>query len=340
MILLTADWHLTDNPDEEYRWEIFKSVRRWLRKYEKLVICGDLTDRKDRHPAALLNRVLGEFRALAQDFPGRIVIFPGNHDLPLVGDSFWTFLGEVRGLEFISEPAEWYDGEVLVLPFTEDPVTAWADFDFDRYKAVLMHQPVDGARDAGSPKAVKGKPFPDLPRHLRIYSGDIHTPQAVKGVVYIGAPHPVKFGDRYECRMLVVDPNGWEIADEITMDPISRFMLTINDVAELEEVHAGAGDQAKVVCNIGLSQMGQWPAMRDAIYGWAERQEVRLFSVQPTVVLDGGAALRDEGAETWVEPLRPLDTLISFAEHEAIDEVTLELGAQFLEQAEKQRAAR
>ena len=58
--LLTADWHLTDKPLDEYRWDFIPWLGKQLKdkKIDVLYILGDLTEKKDKHNAIFLNRIL------------------------------------------------------------------------------------------------------------------------------------------------------------------------------------------------------------------------------------------------------------------------------------------
>lgn len=339
MKLLTADWHLTDNPDEEYRWGVFDVVRKQMARHRAtaLVILGDLADRKDRHSAALLNRMRGAFMRLAEDCQQEIMLFPGNHDMPIVGESFWTFLDDLPNVTFISQPAEWDDGRALVLPYTDDPVAAWDDFDLGAYEAIFMHQPVNGATEKGRTVLTK-KPFPELPPGPKVYSGDIHTPQVVGPVRYVGAPHPIKFGDRYRCQMLLVD-HKYRVAKELELAPIARHMLRVGSIDKLKHLPTQPGDQAQVVFELGLDAMARWPAIRDEIQNWAVRAQVRLFSIEPSVVIEKTSIAGQPLDDVYYGQSDPADVLVLFAEQEGIAEVPLEAGVDFLRAAVARRAA-
>ena len=61
MILVIGDLHLTDQPKDAYRFGIFKWIKKQIEKHqpEYTVILGDLTDKKDKHSAGLVNRIKG-----------------------------------------------------------------------------------------------------------------------------------------------------------------------------------------------------------------------------------------------------------------------------------------
>ena len=86
--LLTADWHLDDNPANAYRWQVFDHVRAALgeRPISLVFVLGDTFDRKDRHSAALINRFLVEIDTLP------FVFLRGNHDTTLRPPNYFDWL--------------------------------------------------------------------------------------------------------------------------------------------------------------------------------------------------------------------------------------------------------
>ena len=64
LTLLTSDLHLTDRPNDAYRWD-FLSKWLWGIRFDSLVILGDLTEEKDCHSSVLVNgqpRLCGGFQ--------------------------------------------------------------------------------------------------------------------------------------------------------------------------------------------------------------------------------------------------------------------------------------
>jgi UDP-2,3-diacylglucosamine pyrophosphatase LpxH len=54
--IITSDLHLTDRPQDEYRWGIFPWLVNQSKELEveNLFILGDLTDFKDKHSAKII----------------------------------------------------------------------------------------------------------------------------------------------------------------------------------------------------------------------------------------------------------------------------------------------
>ena len=329
MRLLTADWHLTDSASEDYRWKVFNNVRNvaLAHKCDVIHICGDLTDRKDRHSAVLVNNMLRGIRDLL-DAGLRVEFLLGNHDMPLSGPPFWAALNyafdAASGFHAITRPER--SGNIISLPFAPDPIEAWKSVDFRPEFTVLMHQPVDGAVAAnGHP--VTGLDISIFPRGVKVYSGDIHLPQVIGPVVYIGAPHHVSFGDEHPCRFLLLDSLGG--STEVLLPAIRKAVIPITRAADLDSAGLSEGDQARIRATIPISRVEQWPVEEEAIRAWASEHNVTIASIDVEV-----STIRKRGAAAQVDALSkaPADVLRAFAASEGIEGPVLDAGLSLLEE--------
>jgi predicted phosphodiesterase len=289
-ILLTADLHLTDKDEDAYRWDVFGSILDWCTENpsELVIIAGDLTDRKDRHSGVLVNMLADVLTEIAQNCR-KLIVLRGNHDTPLSGTPYWSVLSHLQGVDFVDQPEE-RDG-MWLLPYSPDPATDWASLDLRSQPLIIMHQTVTGVLGNNGHALINDK-MPPLPASVFIWSGDIHTPQSVDvpgldgadaGVNYIGSPHPINFGDKYECQMVELD---------LTMHPtvlqqfsLQKHMLDVATMAELHKAPTQPGDQARVRWHMAVGDVDQWPATQDAVRAWAKAAGVQLFGIEP--VLDG-----------------------------------------------------
>lgn len=329
--LLSADWHLTDNPAEEYRWDVFKHLQYWVEsqhpiKTIEIFFLGDLTDKKDRHSGTLVNRIVDGFCGL-MDAGASIFGMTGNHDQPLQGPPFWSCLHQLRkgtdltsGISWFTEPRTW--NGMAMLPFAEKPNEAWAQIDFRSIHTALIHQTVDGA--TGNNGIVLYNPrMLDIPRGTKVYSGDIHTPQVIGNVTYVGAPHPVAFGDDYPCRMLQLD-NDWNIEKVIKVESIQRMMLRIEHPDDLAKVKVKSDDQAKVRCKLSVTDIAQWPVWEAQINDWARRKGVILFTVEPEI------QVVSEQVTEFLPEDDPEYIMRAFAEAEQLDDQLIAAGIKLL----------
>lgn len=290
MDLLFTDTHLDDNPDNEYRWGIFDSVRAAATEHRvrRIFNLGDMWDRKDRFSSYFVNRLLVELRFTAACAP--LYILKGNHDTPLQGPAFFEFInGTFENVHYITEPTPLDD--LMLLPHASRPLEAWRGIKFSYFRAAFLHVTVTGALSENGIE-LTGPKLPIFPRGLRLYSGDVHTPQTVKNLTYVGSPHPVKFGDRFPCRMLLLD-DDYEIAQEIMLETLRKHVLYASTLDELREALAGCreGDQVRMRFNLAPGQIDDWAEIEAEIPHLLKKAGVRAASTEVTVV---GGATRDE----------------------------------------------
>lgn len=325
--LITTDLHLTEHPDAEYRWGLFDWLNEQIDKYSvKSFRClGDITDAKDNHSALLVNRVVQSFRSLnCKDK----LIMAGNHDWLVRGQEFFRFMGNEPGMQFITEPTEDPDVQgptVLYLPHSKNPVREWSRFSFDACDFVFMHQTIQGAR-ASNGQMMDGESLPDYRAAGRVYSGDIHVPQDVAGLTYIGAPYHVHFGDNYKPRVLLLDKDGKEVW--LRYPSPKRMMINAIDLRALREVDLSPGDQVKVTLTVNPAEKHEWSALRrDAIKILEERGAlVKGLRMQVQEVTRRGVErVKHSGVS-----LAPDDLLARFVEREELGGTALDIGLELM----------
>ena len=325
-MILTADLHLTDNEDDGYRWVIFDHLFELARDSHdtEIVILGDLTDRKDRHSAELVNRLIDQLAALSDK--NDVTILMGNHDMPINGRPFWQFLGHMgdASLRFITKPTERAGGAELYLPYASNPFEAWSQVNLAGRKAIFMHQTVTGAA-GNNGHVLENKKMPVFPRGPKIYSGDIHVPQKVGSVTYVGAPHPIKFGDDYPCRILRLD-SRYAICQEVPLTPPAKRILRASSMDEIERASVRANDRIQVFYSMPIAEVDQWPAIQARVQAWAEERHALLASIEPVII--GRVNYENEDAEMLASQTGLLasdatEVIRAFAESEGIGESSL-----------------
>jgi Calcineurin-like phosphoesterase len=324
--LLLTDLHLDDNPDNEYRWLIIEQVLQAIiqHRVDVVFILGDTVDRKDHHSAAFVNRLIPELLKLAAR--AAVVILRGNHDTPLHGPAFWEFLGYIEGLSYVTQPMPWHlfdndKPDLLLLPFAADPKEAWHGIRMSQYRALFMHATVSGAVVENG-IVMENSKFPILPRSCRIYSGDVHVPQTVGNITYVGAPHPIKFGDKYPCRMLLLDEH-FGIKLELPLHSLRKVMLDISSVEELRHLRLRHGDQVKIRFKCAADNVAKWGAVESTIAQWAADHGVIIAGTE--ILVD---SLHDGRAADPEQP--PEQILRDYAAHEAVPEELLAVGLTLL----------
>lgn len=292
-ILLVADLHLTANPEHEYRWRLFDFLEDQCHaeQVKTLVILGDLTDAKDYHPASLTNRVVEQIMRLRKVVP-EIFILQGNHDYLKAGESYFDFLSYLPGVYFASELtlSELDDGPaVAMLPHTKNPAKDWAGLDLSHYNYVFIHQTISGAV-ASNGQVMEGEQLPDLSTWGKIYSGDIHVPQVIGPVEYVGSPYHVHFGDRFRPRAVLLDRRNRPV--DLHHDNISRVAVTVRGMDDLREMDWRSGDHAKITVLVDPADVHDWKVIRRNIAAYLEEAKVLVHDIKLRVV-DTGARLED-----------------------------------------------
>lgn len=193
----------------------------------------------------------------------RIEILLGNHDYLREGHAYFEFLNHVPGVHFITEKYE--DGDqggplALFLPHTKNPTCDWAGMDLSHFSYVFMHQTAPGSVASNGQK-MDGEALPSL-KGPKVYSGDIHVPQVLGEIEYIGSPYHVHFGDRFKPRAVLLDSRGRP--HDLHFPTINRFTLSVSSIAELKREAADLkqGDQVKLRIRLEEADKHSWLTMR------------------------------------------------------------------------------
>lgn len=342
-IIFTADLHLSENPRDAYRHDFMNSyLPSVLREKdaEGLVILGDLTEEKDGHGSWLVNKVVQHLKNATAICP--VLFLPGNHDYTNPDHPFFEFLKHVPGITWVRTPCmggelppPWCDllPGSLFLPHTRRWQEDWKEFhlDDDRYDFIFAHQTFNGA-NVGFGRKMEGIPLDVFREDARVISGDIHVPQKLGPVTYVGAPYHVDFGDDYEGRFLI-----------LRGDKITRLRIGHNvrqkraiEAASLKEMRAVAkedcreGDVLRIRYHI--KDPAKWPETKAAIMEWAQKCPYVVHQVQP--VFEEVRTRKDRvRMEEQEEGRTDIQVLEDYARKHGIDDKTLAVGKEIVEAA-------
>lgn len=310
-ILFTSDIHLTDRYADEYRFGVFNKLRQVARDEGATVIAllGDITDAKGGHSAALVNRITREIDALSREF--EVYILKGNHDYTEEHLPFFGFLDLLPNVRFISDPELLDVGgtKVLALPHAHGTATSrhgeaggsqgssnvltgtkvTSMVDKGGYEMIWIHNTVRGSLMANG-RVMENHGVDLCPteprRHTGLYegaqvpiiAGDVHVPQEVGPVTYLGAPHPVCFGDNWLPRFGLWDNGEMRF---IPIDAVQKHSVEIIGPSAVDGVldNVGGGDQVKVVCRLAREDMGQWQDIRQTLFSQAQERGASIESI-------------------------------------------------------------
>jgi len=281
LVCITADLHLTSRPLDSYRWDFF----RWLeqQKFGTIVILGDLADEKDYHSSVFVNRVVSELTALSE--AGREVhILMGNHDYALADSPFFAFIRHCPRCFYHDTPRIWEIANLrwAFYPHSREPEKYQVDMRRGEEVDVdftLCHQVFHGALSEHGRKLDGWQPG-SLRGAGKIFAGDVHVPQIVGPVEYVGAPYPIHFGDSYKPQVTVVDSEErrWYY---LHPPSIQKMVLEINDPSQIEMLPGWrAHDQVKVVVKITRSDFGKWEHYRKRVQDICKRNELVLCGIE------------------------------------------------------------
>lgn len=277
--LITTDLHLTDKQEDEYRWEIFDVLIRRLKKEKSMVwvfILGDLTDRKDNHSSKLVNRVIKNLISLSS-FCHKVKIVKGNHDYIDVSNPFFLFVNHFNGIDFVSD-------EQVIKIAGKRCLLKGHSFDFKNekrfkeYDYLFIHQTVNKAA------ASNGYEMEGISSRFgtSVFSGDIHVPQKVGDVVYVGSPYPVHLGDSFQPRYAILDFETGKIRyrkiKTIRKETIDYYPEE-DGTRSYKEYGLKAGDFVKVRVYLHRSNADQWSVIRQKIASYFRKKGVRLKGI-------------------------------------------------------------
>lgn len=258
------------------------------RKPDGIAILGDLTEGKDRHSAWLVNRVVHHLDALASIAP--LMVMMGNHDYHNEGHPFFEFISKVRNIAWVGrvsthqqlpkKMAEAFDG-CLFLPHTRTYEKDWGAVQMKGRRFIFAHNAFHGA-SSGFGHTVEGIPVSVFPKDARVIAGDIHVPQTLGPVTYVGAPYTVDFGDDYKPRLLSLAPDGGQHSISVGSFPQKR-LVAIERPSDLiaQTKSFNPGDILKV--RVTVDDMSTWSQTHKKIVDWCTTHDLDAQRVEPVV---------------------------------------------------------
>lgn len=298
-ILITSDLHLTDRPQDAYRFDIFPWLlhQAGVTDADTIAILGDLTDRKDNHSGWLINRVIAAVTSLASR-GHTVVILMGNHDYADPQYPTFQFLGDLKTghITYVQQPDVLHGPgtNIVAIPHGPNPVETFTELATDTEGAdlVLLHHTFDRA------VASNGVALPGLSQDslklgagTKCVSGDIHVPQKLGRVIYCGSPYHVHFGDSFTPRVLLYD-NGKITSTRY--QTLSRHRLDVTSAAQIAKQNVKAGDQVKVSLHLRRAEFVDWAMHRQHVIDVCKQLRLELFEIR-LVELETGS-VREKGA--------------------------------------------
>ncbi len=333
--LVFSDPHWNDNIRDSYRHDfvrVFHAIAK--ERAPDLVLClGDLCEVKDKHSAWLVNKVVGHIHGLSRLCPMGILM--GNHDYLMPGNPFYGFLGRLENVTWVGVAADSQtlmsgslprDFRALFLPHTRDWKRDWAKINLSGHDWIFAHQTFNGA-DTGFGRKLEGIPLGALPPDASVVSGDVHPPQQLGQVTYVGAPYLINFGDDYSPRVLLLDGKH---KISIPCPGPQKRLVEISRLSELNKFNGLAeGDILKVRVQLLPKDKDKWNEIRDKVYKWGEAHGFQIHIVQP--VFQG--AQKAATGPTQPTSKDDKDLLAQFAQRHGIEGSMMRTGLWLMERS-------
>lgn len=321
MNLIISDLHLSDNPLEEYRWKVFNRLYTF-KDIETVYILGDLTEKKDNHGAKLVNRLVNHILPL-RDRCKRMVILRGNHDGI---DPEWPFFGFLHAMNIEYYYRPYILNDEMFIPYSktfQEDITSFNIEEMLKVKRIFIHQTVRGAKV----NDISLEGFnPDIFRDFTglMFAGDIHIPQTIGKINYVGSPYPVYFGDDFVGGCILLDGDKWERAEYQT---ISRVMLDLDLTKENYELpFVEEGDQFKIRMLVKRSDSDQFDLWKKNVRKVIEDRKGVVVSMELKLAEEKSRLVR----KRKFKDISPESVLKRYCAAESLDQYYYEKGMEFI----------
>jgi predicted phosphodiesterase len=333
--LVIADLHLSEKARDAYRFQVMADIVELLVKHkvDYLIILGDLTEAKDYHPAPLVNAVVDIIYEFSQSC--EVLVLRGNHDYTRIDFPFFRFLRRLKCVRWINSVSRIDLGKAdcLFLPHTRDYQKDWAKLPhLEEIQFVFAHNTFEGSVTEHG-KKLSGIPVEFFDDDVPVISGDIHTPQTVGPVTYVGSPYTVDFGDSFEPRALLInwfDHRDFMIRGIPLQGPQKRLLdITTVDIGRLKKQDFDKGDIVKVRLKLGPAEQDKWFAYRDQVKRELSELGADVFLVQPVTTVQAKSLARVKRTDVKSDEF----IVQEYGRSAKMPDATLKVGLDFLKEA-------
>lgn len=327
--LVTADFHLSSNPRDAYRFAAMSRIATLIEEWavKTLIILGDLTEEKDFHASALVNDVVELLYNLG--CMCEVIVLQGNHDYKDADSPFFYFARRLKGIHWIGQPRSWFVtdlGECMFYPHSFNYARDWAfkgktlDCPYD---LIFAHNTFDGAKMPNG-KVLKGVPLDIFDQDHTVISGDIHTPQKLGPVTYVGSPYLIDFGDDFEPRVLLLDNKG---VKSIPLGGPQKRLVELKKGYSKEDLlgYAMDGDVVKVRYELSNAEREKWPEIKSRIKNELSGLGCMVFAVQPLIEQNATAQRKVVAKQRSDSQL-----LSEYGKQERVSDETLAVGLELI----------
>jgi hypothetical protein len=163
----------------------------------------------------------------------------------------------------------------------------------------------------------------------KVYSGDIHVPQIIGGVEYVGSPYHVHFGDAFTPRCVLLERGGNPV--NLYFKTLQRVTLAVQDrlvAGDLTRAKLRKGDQVKLRIKMSEADKHSWSKTRREAVALLRDYEIIIAGVE-LIVEKTERSLADGGERKRI--YTPEQTITRFVEAEELGPLAYELGMRVIE---------
>ena len=218
----------------------------------------------------------------------------------------------------------------MFLPHTRNPDEDWKALDFGLPSHIFLHGTITGAVAETGMKmeGISSDWFKGL--RATILAGDIHVPQKIGNVEYVGAPYPIRFGDTFQGRALVL-MDGKKI--DCPLANIRKLTVYYGSGGEkeskIDQKFLTKGDHVKVVVQLSDSELGEFQDLKRLAAKNAELHHAVLCKVQLERLSETTASKKPK---LKLKVRTPEESLVQFCKSTNVERELEDLGKQLLKE--------
>jgi hypothetical protein len=167
---------------------------------------------------------------------------------------------------------------------------------------------------------------------IPIISGDIHVPQTIGTVTYVGSPYHVHFGDhKFNPRFFILDTVTNKLKDCFYPDAPRKIRLTVLEPDDLKAYTFNAGDQIKIDLKLTKADWVNHDQYKTAIKTFCDKNKLVLKGIIITE-LDKTELEQSikQTKQNDVIDYSPKNIFNSFCKERKVDNELINLGKSFL----------
>jgi DNA repair exonuclease SbcCD nuclease subunit len=293
----------------------------------------------DNHPSRLVNRLVKELDSLCK-LGIRITVLKGNHDYVEETEPFFEFLNSSKNITFINTPTL-DENEFLYLPHSKTTIEDFNKFLKDNPNAdigcVLMHHTISKADlndgfNLETTQTINLQKMVDNLGDTLVLSGDVHVPQTLNNVIYIGSPYSINNGDHWRGRAILLNNEQSDYTEILFEDSMCKWRFDVNDVGDLEKIltesDIHSNDTVLVRVNLDYVDSFDFEVRKKEMKNLLDDKKIKNYSIRLKII--NKKAANAINTVDYKEQLTPVKKLEAYAEASKLQQPIIDIGIDLL----------